>query len=388
MKVVKCGYDVWRNDEEKSAFEKFLPMVESLDESLSPNTKVDDQMCMRFLRARALDKDKALDMLTQSLGWRQENKVDTFLNDYRPKKKEIKLYVTGGLHKCDKDGDLLWIDRMGQVDGKGLVKAFGSDEIVRYEIFRQEKMQERFEEESKKQGRLVDRLTAIQDLSGLGVKHLNPGALKAFKMMVKIGTDNYPERLKRCFLINAPPFFPKMWNTVKGYFDPRTQKKITVLGTDYLETLKQYIPEENIPAFLGGQSKIGDDTYCKQEISPGGYVPEHLYLDASDDESETEKSIVVKAGTSHFYSVEAGEGTTLKWSFKIESKDIEFSLNLHKEDGNEEAVVEKSRQKADGEWVDGQYTCSKSGTYVFKWDNSYSWTKQKSLSYKIEVDAS
>ena len=52
--------------------------------------------------------------------------------------------------------------------------------------------------------------------------------------------------------INAPWAFTSVWSLVKGWLDPVTQAKITILGHNYQRTLYEQIPKENLPKFLGG----------------------------------------------------------------------------------------------------------------------------------------
>lgn len=91
---------------------------------------------------------------------------------------------------------------------------------------------------------------------------------------------------------------------VKNFFDPRTQKKIFILGSNYYEELVKFIPEENIPGYLGGKSEIDGDPYCKADIPTGGQVAVHLYGNLSGEDDEGEKKVVVKAGSFHQHSLD------------------------------------------------------------------------------------
>ena len=149
-------------------------------------------------------------------------------------------------------------------------------------------------------------MTVIMDLGGLGLKHLYSPAIQCLRKIAHQAEGNYPERLKRCFIVNAPSVFPRIWNLVKNFFDPRTQKKIYILGADYYTELVKFIPEENIPAYLGGKSTIDGDPYCKAEISAAGPVPPHMLAsyDGDDDDDSQEKTVTVKAGAFHLRVVE------------------------------------------------------------------------------------
>ena len=54
------------------------------------------------------------------------------------------------------------------------------------------------------------------------------------------------------FLINTPMIFRGAWAVIKGFMDEETRNKIKMLGTDYMETLKDFVEMDNLPSFLGG----------------------------------------------------------------------------------------------------------------------------------------
>jgi len=170
-------------------------------------------------------------------------------------------------------------------------------------------------------------MTVIMDLGGLGLKHLYSPAIQCFRNIARQGEDNYPERLKRCFIVNAPSVFPRVWNLVKNFFDPRTQKKIVILGADCFSELVKFIPEENIPAYLGGKSTIDGDPYCKAEISAAGPVPQHLLAiyDGDDDDDTKEKTVTVKAGAFH---LRAFEGLFLFFLFFFSCQNTQPNLGI------------------------------------------------------------
>lgn len=94
---------------------------------------VEEVTLMRFLRARALDADRAELMLLNMLKWREENKANGYLETYKPLKKEIMQY-TGGVHKKDLEGDPVLINRLGMIDAKGIMYAFGEEEMLKVSL--------------------------------------------------------------------------------------------------------------------------------------------------------------------------------------------------------------------------------------------------------------
>ncbi|KAL2477137.1 Phosphatidylinositol/phosphatidylcholine transfer protein SFH8 [Forsythia ovata] len=64
------------------------------------------------------------------------------------------------------------------------------------------------------------------------------------------------------FIINAGPGFRLLWNTVKGFLDPRTTTKIHVLGNKYPNKLLELIDASELPEFLGGMCTCADQGGC------------------------------------------------------------------------------------------------------------------------------
>lgn len=65
--------------------------------------------------------------------------------------------------------------------------------------------------------------------------------------------DYYCESLGQMFIINTPTVFRLIWAVVNPMLEERTRRKIIILGSDYMPTITQLIPEDNLPACLGGK---------------------------------------------------------------------------------------------------------------------------------------
>ena len=83
------------------------------------------------------------------------------------------------------------------------------------------------------------------------MSHMNKTVIDTFSNAIADMEANYPESLFQLFVVRAPSIFPMLFNMVKGLLPPETQKKIKVLGKDYMKVLAEYIDEDQIPDFLG-----------------------------------------------------------------------------------------------------------------------------------------
>ncbi|KAI0423429.1 CRAL/TRIO domain protein [Xylaria sp. FL1042] len=66
----------------------------------------------------------------------------------------------------------------------------------------------------------------------------------------------YPEVVDTIYVLNAPPYFPRIWSFLKGWFDPRTAEKLVIVPpADVLSILLEEIDVECIPERYGGQAR-------------------------------------------------------------------------------------------------------------------------------------
>ena len=89
----------------------------------------EDGVCLRFLRARKLDLDKALKMLLATLKWREENRVDEILDealDTEDFKSMVRVYPSS-YHGKDVHGRPVYIERTGSAKFKEVLAKLGHE---------------------------------------------------------------------------------------------------------------------------------------------------------------------------------------------------------------------------------------------------------------------
>jgi len=96
----------------------------------------------------------------------------------------------------------------------------------------------------------------VRDLSGIGFRHLGSTGQEIIKMMVSVSSDNYPEMLRKCLIVNSPWIFTSVWYLIKGWVAAKTAAKVSLVGGSFMELLREEIVEENIPVMLGGTCAV------------------------------------------------------------------------------------------------------------------------------------
>ncbi|XP_014498050.1 phosphatidylinositol/phosphatidylcholine transfer protein SFH9 isoform X1 [Vigna radiata var. radiata] len=251
-----------RDANEEKAVNSFRRVL--LTRDLLPDSHDDYHTMLRFLKARKFDIDKTVQMWEDMLHWRKEYGVDSILKDFVYKEyEEVQRYYPHGYHGVDKEGRPVYIERLGQVDPSKLMSVTTVDRFLKYHVQGFEKMfKEKFPACSIAAKKHIDRTTTILDVQGVNWVSFSKIAHDLVMRMQKIDGDNYPETLNQMFVVNAGSGFKLLWNTAKGFLDPRTTAKIHVLGNKFQNRLLEIIDSSQLPDFLGGSCSCPNDGGC------------------------------------------------------------------------------------------------------------------------------
>lgn len=97
----------------------------------------------------------------------------------------------------------------------------------------------------------------VRDMGAVGWKHLGEEGRRIIKAVIGLASDNYPELLRKCIMINVPWLFNSTWPLIRSFLAAQTVKKISIVGSRYKEALHAEIEEENVPEMVNGPYKGG-----------------------------------------------------------------------------------------------------------------------------------
>ncbi|XP_006797782.1 SEC14-like protein 2 isoform X2 [Neolamprologus brichardi] len=330
-------------------------------------------------------------MLRKHLEFRKQMKVDTIITDWRPPE-VIEKYLSGGMCGYDREGSPIWYDVIGPVDPKGLFLSASKQDFIKSKIRDCEMLQKECNLQSERLGKNVESITMIYDVEGLGLKHLWKPAIETYGEILQMFEDNYPEGLKKLFVIKAPKIFPVAYNLVKHFLSEATRQKICILGANWQEVLLNHIDAEELPAIYGGKLTDPDgDPRCRNKINHVGPVPSSYYV-RDHVNVDYEQSVTISRVSSEQLDVEIlFPGCVLRWQFASDGGDIGFGVFLKAKKGEwkkaaeMEEIVPSQRYNAHLVPEDGSLTCERPGVYVLRFDNTYSIFQAKRISYSVEV---
>jgi len=237
------------NLKERAELERMGRRLKDIDHRKNKPSEV-----IRFLRVRPGNVNAAETMFRNMIAWRMENKVDTIVRDYQPPKELLDYFPGAMIEKFDKDGDVIYVGRDGSVDALGLLKHYGHDEMIRFAIWFQEKVEttQWFKEYELKHGHPIKCETMINDVSGQKMHLLmNRGLRRMYGEMLRLDQDYYPEKKKRIIVIGVPNAFMMAWNAIKIFFDDSMVEKMVFANSrNAQKVLSKYVDLEVLPEFI------------------------------------------------------------------------------------------------------------------------------------------
>jgi len=234
---------------------------------------------LRFCWQARQDKKYGAECAEGALGWlarclavRVKLNVDSLLDNGPFPEKWMEKYMSAmpiSFHRTDKQGHPVMIQRLGNVDLEAFKELWLEGEelqaraglavnaVVLFHIRCMEYLtQVVMGAESRKQGRVVDRMLAVIDLEGVGLKHLNSPLKAFFSAVAQNSTPLFPEILHANLVANVPWIVAKAgWPIAKSFLHPVTQDKFCMLSSsaEFKAKLLELMAPEDIPPYFGGK---------------------------------------------------------------------------------------------------------------------------------------
>ena len=278
----------WSSSEQHQIDEIRKRLKESglLDRPAFPEV-VGDRKIVRFLRGHNHDIDKAYEMMSKFLIWRKDNNVDQIRRDIidggmdHPTKFPEGEKILGLIPQlvisadaCDKFGSPICVDQYNFSPSHVLAN-ISLDKYIHFVIYTleyrsliveqlSEEKEQKFIQSVNNDPELLAKAEpygvlvhtcVIRDLNGVGFEHIGARGQEIIRSVIGVSSDNYPELMRKCFMINMPWLFNTIWFFIKGLLAARTVAKVNISGGGYMSELEKDIDKDKIPAMIGGAFK-------------------------------------------------------------------------------------------------------------------------------------
>ncbi|ELW66538.1 Putative SEC14-like protein 6 [Tupaia chinensis] len=344
---------------------------ENIQDVLSALPNPDDFFLLRWLRARKFDLQASETMLRKHVEFRKQYDLDSILTWQPPE--VARMFNSNGICGHDREGSPVWYHIIRGLDPKGMLLSASKQELLRDKFRSCELLLQDCERQSQKLGKRVEKITAIFDFEGLGLKHLWKPGMEFVREFLSALEANYPEILKTIIVLKAPKLFPVAFNLIKSCMNEETHKKFVILGDDWKQELTKFISPDQLPGEFGGTMTDPDgNPKCLTKINYGGEVPKSYYLRH-------------QLRVQYEHTVPVGRGSSLQAGAIGFGVFLKTRLGERQRAGEMTEVLPSQRYNAHLVPEDGSLTCLKTGVYVLRFDNTYSLVHSKHISYTVEV---
>jgi hypothetical protein len=250
----------------------------------------------RYLKELHFDVKKTEEHFRDMIKWRIATHVDTYIERYgTPQEifRYIPLFMLKGL---DKEGDPIYIWRVGKFDAVEMIRRTGEEGIKAHYQFTIELATNRMHNiqgwnwqreyyEPLRGGRRFKQFTLIIDMDGFNTKEqlqvlFQPAIFSLLHHTAHLSAARYPGYSKRIIIIRAPSMFQLGWSTIaKNVCPPQVKEKVTVTNHEnYLDVLDLYVDRTVLPSVICPQGK-GEPMpgYFETIVMEGGKIPPSIH---------------------------------------------------------------------------------------------------------------
>ncbi|KAL4151519.1 hypothetical protein PRNP1_008461 [Phytophthora ramorum] len=211
-----------------------------------------------FLVAENGDVVKATERYETTLAWRKEVMADSILTMPQTLYDIIKANYTQYLHKHDKLGHPLYIEKIGSINIPQLKKVgVTQDTLFKHYLFAMEFTIKYAAHQicpcEACASSETQKLCIVLDARGIGMRDMGGDVFEFIRRCTGAMQRYYPQRSFKIFIVNVPSWFGMAWKGVKPLLNETTRAKTNILTeSETAAALLEFIDADNLPVEYGG----------------------------------------------------------------------------------------------------------------------------------------
>jgi len=236
------------DDNKKDVINEFRSLVEN---DLPHDYMKEANYLLRFLSAKDFQLQEAVDYLKQNLAFREEQKIDSILDeDFSDLEKRFPYDV----NTVTKDGRPVLYYNFGRF---AINQAAGPAEVQRFLRYSTSRMLEHADRQVRAIRKSNDddsQFDIIINMEGYTrATHGCLSCIQLYREMLQTSESQYSGAVRNVFIINAPSVFEHVFPMISSAFlEQRSRQTINVLGgrESYEPVLVQHVAKEQLPKEL------------------------------------------------------------------------------------------------------------------------------------------
>ncbi|KAJ8523957.1 hypothetical protein ON010_g17161 [Phytophthora cinnamomi] len=218
-----------------------------------------------FIVAENGDVAKATERYQTTLAWRKEMLADSILTMPQMHYDTIKANYTQFLHKHDKLGHPIYIEKIGSINIPQLRKVGVTQEtLFKHYLFAMEFTIKYAANQicpcDACASSETQKMCIVLDARGIGMRDMGGEAFEFIRRCTSVMQHHYPQRSFKIFIVNVPSWFGMAWKGVKPLLNEATRAKTNILTeSETASALLEFIDAESLPAEYGGTCSCAGD---------------------------------------------------------------------------------------------------------------------------------
>lgn len=221
------------------------------------------------------------------------------------------------------------------------------------------------ENQAKNNYDLLD-VISLCDLEGITLyAYMCPTAIGFFQNAVTEYETYFSGYVGKIYIVNVPYIFKVLWSVIAPMLSPVNREKVVIINQ--YDELLNYFDKECLPRKYGGTCHD-----CEGDCTPKSVL----------EKDQNINLLKIPAGDKKTFKLDVKKGDKVDYSLTSKNYDINFGINLKRNNSDAIEIVPLNRVKSHLEPINGIINIENDGELIATIDNSYSYLRSKQFNFE------